>query len=75
MYAPKRIFFFDFDKLAPRLATRWGGLLSLRALCIYATCAAVRVQRRGCSGEKLFPLNRYVRAINMYVRMKHQYEV
>lgn len=36
MYAPKRIFFFDFDKKSPRLATRWGGCSLSQALCKYA---------------------------------------
>lgn len=28
MYAPKKSFFFDFDKMIPRLAKRWGAVLS-----------------------------------------------
>lgn len=83
MYAPKKIIFFDFDKKTPRLATRWGGLLSLRR-CAYmhqyvGVVGVVGVEVslvlrcrwcRGVVGE-LFSINRYVRAINMYVRMKH----
>ena len=46
MYAPKRIFFFDFDKIIPRLAMRWGGAALSQALHIYAcVCRVCRVCR------------------------------
>ena len=74
MYAPKRIFFFNFDKKTPRLATRWGELLSLRR-CAYMHKYVGVVGVVGVVGalvsDELFSINRYVRAINMYVRMKH----
>lgn len=88
MYAPKKSFFFDFDKMTPRLATRWGGS-SLRRLavicfsvwcgvvcvvwCVWCVCDTGDVQA-WVTIEELFLLNRYARAINMYVRMKHQWK-
>lgn len=37
MYAPKKSFFFDFDKMISCLATRWGGAALSQAVgCKYA---------------------------------------
>lgn len=86
MYAPKKIIFFDFDKTTPRLATRWGGcsLSGVVHICIITWFAwfawfvwfvrlvrLVRLVRSWIASDEHFSLNRYARALNMYVRMKY----
>lgn len=54
MYAPKKIFFFDFDKMIPCLATRWGVLLSQVVGCKYALGGVVLCCDTGRGIQMLF---------------------
>ena len=79
--------FFLISIKRPRASLRGGGAALSQAVRIYAnvvtcvscvscvSCVVGVVGVVGVTRDELFSLNRYVRALNMYVRMKHQYEV